>query len=86
MNSRLNEVSATEAKVHFGKYLEEATHEPVMIKKSGRNYAVMMSAKEYERLVEAEEYLWGLRALQLDKKDFLSAEESKKFMDRILNE
>jgi prevent-host-death family protein len=43
-------VSATYAKQNFAAMLDAAQHEPVMIKRHGRDIAVLMSAVEYDRI------------------------------------
>ncbi|OJZ19801.1 MAG: prevent-host-death family protein [Thiobacillus sp. 65-29] len=43
-------VTATEAKQEFAKLIEAAAKEPVVITRQKRDVAVVMSAREYERL------------------------------------
>jgi len=45
--------TATEAKNRFGELMEQAGSEPVAIQKNGRDYRVVLSAEDYERLVSA---------------------------------
>ena len=42
-------IQATEAKNRFGELLEDAGKEPVLIQKSGRDVAVILSKAEYDR-------------------------------------
>ena len=42
--------SATEAKQNLGALLDTAQHEPVVIRRHDRDVAVILSAREYERL------------------------------------
>ncbi|PIQ42702.1 MAG: type II toxin-antitoxin system prevent-host-death family antitoxin [Gammaproteobacteria bacterium CG11_big_fil_rev_8_21_14_0_20_46_22] len=42
--------TATAAKTYFGKLLDDARKEPVMITKSGRAVAVIMAYEDYEAL------------------------------------
>ncbi len=42
--------SATDAKNKFGELLEEAANEPVVITRNGRDYRVILSVEEYERI------------------------------------
>ena len=44
--------TATEAKNRFGELLDAARREPVHIQKSGRTVAVILSAEEYQRMIE----------------------------------
>ncbi len=46
----MQNIAAREAKLHFGKMLDSAQREPVLIKKHGRPFAVVLSAAEYEQL------------------------------------
>ncbi|GAT34790.1 prevent-host-death family protein [Terrimicrobium sacchariphilum] len=43
-------IAANEAKQSFGKVLDAAQREPVLIQKHNRATAVILSAEEYERL------------------------------------
>lgn len=43
-------IAANEAKQSFGKVLDSAQREPVLIQKHNRPTAVVLSAQEYERL------------------------------------
>lgn len=45
-------VTATELKNRLSETMERAQHEPVFIEKNGRPFAVLMSQKEYERLLQ----------------------------------
>jgi prevent-host-death family protein len=47
------DISATEAKNRFGELLELAQAEPVVIRKNGRESAVLVSAAEFRRLQAA---------------------------------
>ena len=46
----MQNIAAREAKLHFGKMLDSAQREPVLIRKHGRPFAVVLSAVEYEQL------------------------------------
>lgn len=43
-------VAATEAKNHLGAVLDDAQHEPIVIRRQGRDIAVILSMADYERL------------------------------------
>jgi len=43
-------VQATEAKNKFGEILDASQSEPVLIKKNGKNFSVLISQAEYQRL------------------------------------
>lgn len=49
------EVPITEARDQLGRIIEQASREPVYFTRRGRRQAVVLSAEEYERLVEAAE-------------------------------
>lgn len=78
-------VPASEAKSRLGQWLERSLIEPVGITKSGRRVAVLISATEYDRLVETEEKALLARALESEKTGFLSEQETKEFLDSIIN-
>jgi prevent-host-death family protein len=46
-------INATDAKNKFGQVLDAAQSEPVRIQKNGRDVAVVVSADQYRKLVEA---------------------------------
>ena len=43
-------LAATDAKNHFGRLLDNAQREPVIIEKQGRPVAVMLSKYDYDRI------------------------------------
>jgi len=55
-------VSATELKNHLSEAMDTAQREPVVVSKSGRPYAVLVSHSEYERLQAIEDRYWAERA------------------------
>jgi prevent-host-death family protein len=78
-------VSATEAKVHFGKLLDTARRENVVIEKQGRSVAVILSQEEFERLSEIEDKLWALKADAAKNESLLTEKESEKFLNELLH-
>jgi antitoxin Phd len=78
--------SAKEAKNNFGRLLDEARIGPVSIEKNGRKVAVLLSTKEYNKFEEMEDAIWIKKAKEAAKEGFLSASESVKFIQNILNE
>jgi prevent-host-death family protein len=48
-------VTATEAKNRLGQMLEHCQREPVVIEKSGRRHSVLLSAAQYDALLEAQQ-------------------------------
>ncbi len=75
--------TATEIKNHFGEYLEGALLEPVVIEKTGRSIAVMLSMKEYERLMALDDAYWAKKALEAEKAGYIGRKESSKFLRSI---
>jgi len=47
---KIRVVSSTEAQNQFGKLIEDAKKEPVMVQKNGRDQVVIISAEDYEAL------------------------------------
>ncbi|WP_425040565.1 type II toxin-antitoxin system Phd/YefM family antitoxin [Primorskyibacter sp. S187A] len=47
----MKNISAKDAKNQFGKMIDDARLEPVVIQKHGRPVAVVCSVEEYERLI-----------------------------------
>lgn len=45
-------ISATDAKNRFGQVLESAQRAPVVIEKAGRRHTVVMSAEQFDSLLE----------------------------------
>jgi antitoxin Phd len=76
----MTKATATEMKNHFGEYLEGAISEPVVIEKTGRTVVVMLSIKEYERLIALEDAHWAQKALKADKAGYIGQKESTKFL------
>ncbi len=74
------EVKASEVKNRLGKYLDLARREPVVISKSGKPAAVLISWEEYQRMREMEDRIWAEMAREAEKEGFLSQEESLRFI------
>lgn len=49
-NERMKIVTSTEAKQRFGAVAESAQREPVLVRKQNRDFVVIMSAEQYERI------------------------------------
>ena len=76
--------TATEVKLKLGTYLQKAMAEPVMIEKTHRTIAVLMSVEEYDRLRRLEDAYWGEKAKLAEAEGFLSEAETKKFIEESL--
>ena len=71
-------ITATELNKHPGAILDAALREPVIIQKSGRASAVMVS---YEYYLELENAFWGTLAESVEKTaEWESAESSMQFL------
>jgi len=73
-------VSATELKNRMGRYLQQSVTEPVIIEKTHRPFAVILSYDEYERLRSLEDAYWIQKAKQAEKEGFVGVEDSMKFI------
>ena len=51
MNIRV--VSSTQAQNQFGRLMEDAKKEPIMIQKNGRDQVILLAAEEYEAMLAA---------------------------------
>ena len=72
--------TSTDIKNHFGEYLETSITEPIIIQKTGRPVAVLMSISDYERLAALEDKYWANQAEQAEKKGYLGQKESSQFL------
>lgn len=70
--------TATELNKHPGTYINQAIKEPVIIERSGRPVAVMVS---YERYVMLEDAYWGELATMADKEKSLGTKASMDFLE-----
>ena len=70
--------NATSFKNNLGQYLESSIKEPVIVEKSGRPSAVLISFEEFERLSEYEDLYWGRLAQESSKEGYLGVDETSK--------
>jgi antitoxin Phd len=73
-------VNATELKNRMGRYLQQSVTEPVIIEKTHRPFAVILSYDEYERLQSLEDTFWIEKAKQAEKEGFVGVESSMNFI------
>ena len=71
-------ITATELKNHLGKYLGQSIKEPIIVEKSGRPSAVVLSYEEFERLTECEDRYWIMLAKKAESDGYLGIEETEK--------
>lgn len=72
--------SATDVKNHFGEYLQSSLKEPLVIEKTGRPVAVMISMEDYERLQALEDAYWIRKAEEARSEGMLGVTATKKFI------
>ena len=77
---------ATQVKNHFGMYVETALREPVLIRKSGREVAVILSVEEYQRLAALEDHWWAAEAAEAERDGYVGPQYSREFLHRKLDE
>jgi prevent-host-death family protein len=72
-------MTAADAKNSFGKFLDMAQREPVLVTKNDRPVGVFLS------MADLEDTIWGERALKAHAEGYLSADESEKLLAGLLN-
>lgn len=82
----MGKTTATELKNHLGAYLDAALTEPVIIQKSGRDIAVLVSRNHFAALQAAEDALWALRAQLAEQSGYLGAEATQQILHEMLHE
>jgi antitoxin Phd len=84
--SHTKDISARDAKNHFGELLDSAQRAPVRITKNGRGVAVLLSLEDYKHLEEAEDALWATRAATAHAKDgYLGPKKSESILKEFLD-
>lgn len=78
----LSEASSV-VKNAFGRFIEAALVEPVLIKRSGRASVVMLSYAEFERLKAIEDEAWANKAKQALEEGFLTDADSKDWFNKM---
>jgi prevent-host-death family protein len=73
-------VTAAQAKNSFGKFLDMAQREPVMVTKMNRPVGVFLS------MADLEDTIWGERALAAHRDGYIGADESRTLIDSLLDE
>jgi len=72
----IHKVTGTGLKNHLGAYLEAAIAAPVIVEKSGREVAVLISREHYTHLQALEDRWWGEQAKLAGQRGFLRVEET----------
>lgn len=71
-------INATSFKNNLGRFLESSIREPVIVEKSGRASAVLISFDKFEKLSQYEDFYWSMKAEQAAKEGFLGVEETER--------
>lgn len=79
-------LTATELRHKFGEVVEGLKAEPVLVEKSGRPVAVILSYEDYTRFEELEDAWWGEQARKAAADGFLSADETASWIAERMNE
>ena len=61
--------SVSDARNNLSMLIEKAKKEPIMNERHGKEEAVLISAEQFERFVEAEEELEDIKAIEESMKD-----------------
>ena len=73
-------ITATDLKKHSGEHLDDAAHGPVLIQKTRRPFAVLLSFPEFERLRACEDAYWALRAQEARKEGTLGVAATEDYL------
>ena len=76
-------LSAKEAKTHFGLLLDMAQRSPVTVEKKGRPVVVVLSLQDFSRYEQLEDELLALKAMQAEKEGWLDQDESADFLTKL---
>lgn len=76
-------VNATQAKQSFGDLLNNAQHEPVVIQKHQKDFAILLSSSRYQELLEFEDRCLHGLALAAEEEGFIGTEAGKSLLDSI---
>ena len=72
-------MTAAQAKNSFGRFLDTAQREPVVVTKNDRPVGVFLSMQDLE------DTIWGEQALRAHEEGYVGPEASRKLLDRLLN-
>ena len=77
--------TATELKNRLGTYLDVAMTDPVVVQKSGREVAVLVSRQHYAYLEALEDELWAVRAQLAEQSGYLGTEQTQRLLQTRLH-
>lgn len=72
-------ITAAEAKNSFGKFLDMARREPVLVTKNNRPVGIFLSMED------AEDTIWAEQALKAHAEGYLGADESEMLLESLMN-
>lgn len=72
-------MTAVEAKTHFGKFLDAAQREPVIVTKKNRAVGVMFSMQDIE------DTIWAEKARKAEAEGFVGESESASLIAALIN-
>lgn len=72
-------ITAAAAKNAFGRFLDMAQREPIVVTKMGRPVGAFLS------MADLEDAIWGERALAADREGYIGEEASRELLDRLLH-
>lgn len=72
-------MTAVEAKTHFGKFLDAAQREPVIITKKNRAVGVMFSMEDIE------DTIWAEKARKAAAEGYVGEDESASLLAALIN-
>lgn len=75
-----------DTKNRLGQFVDAAMREPVIIRRSGREVAVILSREEYERLTSVEDRWLASEAMAAEREGYLGPEASREILSGRLNE
>jgi antitoxin Phd len=80
LEATMKTITATELKKHSGEHLDDAVYGPVLIQKTRRPFAVLLSFPEFERLRACEDSYWAERALEARKEGTLGVKATEAYI------
>ena len=76
----------SEVKNRFGALLQESLQEPVGVRETGQIISVLMSLREYERLIALEDAYWLTKAEAAEKEGFIGPAATMVFLEELSRE
>ncbi|MDA9128972.1 type II toxin-antitoxin system Phd/YefM family antitoxin [Candidatus Gracilibacteria bacterium] len=74
----LQTATATEAKTHFGRFIDKSQKNPILIQKNKKDYSVLLSIDDFEDL------LLTIKSYEAIEGGFVGADESEAFLKELI--